>query len=232
MQIRLYGAELVPVEGPRPRATEALLEYIDRTGAVYASHLWHPLFIEGLKTLAFELAEQLDWTSPDAVVCPVGCRQHLAGTVPRLCRFTAGRASQSLAAPHCRPKPNTSSPLYQAFHAGLDVVPPTTSPRSTQAEGIALPRPVRDREVINALRQSEGHRSRRLRRGYRPGPEPVGPGRFLRGAHFGRDLGRPTPSPGLRSDRAGSADCSRTFGSRPEGRPTHRRVVSKRRLNQ
>ena len=57
VQIRLYGAELVPVEGPRPRATEALLEYIDRTGAVYASHLWHPLFIEGLKTLAFELAE-------------------------------------------------------------------------------------------------------------------------------------------------------------------------------
>ena len=42
VQIRLYGAELVPVEGPRPRATEALLEYIDRTGAVYASHLWHP----------------------------------------------------------------------------------------------------------------------------------------------------------------------------------------------
>ena len=155
VQIRLYGAELVPVEGPRPRATEALLKYIDRTGAVYASHLWHPLFIEGLKTLAFELAEQLDWTAPDAVVCPVGAGSILlglyrgfldlqrAGLVNRLPRLIAVQAEHV-------------SPLYQAFHADLDVVPPATSPRPTRAEGIALPRPVRDREVINALRQSAG----------------------------------------------------------------------------
>ena len=155
VQIRLYGAELVPVEGPRPRATEALLEYIDRTGAVYASHLWHPLFIEGLKTLAFELAEQLDWTAPDAVVCPVGAGSILLGLyrgfldlqraklVNRLPRLIAVQAEHV-------------SPLYQAFHAGLDIVPPATSPRPTRAEGIALPRPVRDREVINALRQSAG----------------------------------------------------------------------------
>ena len=123
VQIRLYGAELVPVEGPRPRATEALLDYIDRTGAVYASHLWHPLFIEGLKTLAFELAEQLDWTAPDAVVCPVGAGSILlglyrgfvdlqrAGLINRLPRLIAVQAEHV-------------SPLYQAFHAGLDVVAP------------------------------------------------------------------------------------------------------------
>ena len=123
VQIRLYGAELIAVEGPRARATEALLEYMDRTAAVYASHLWHPLFIEGLKTLAFELAEQLDWTAPDAVVCPVGAGSILlglhrgfvdlqrAGLVNRLPRLIAVQAERV-------------SPLFQAFHAGLDVVAP------------------------------------------------------------------------------------------------------------
>ena len=38
----------------------------------------------------------------------------------------------------------------------MDEVPPAASPRPTRAEGIALPRPVRDREIINALRQSAG----------------------------------------------------------------------------
>ena len=122
---------------------------------MYASHLWHPLFIEGLKTLAFELAEQLDWTAPDAVICPVGAGSILlglyrgfldlqrAGLVPHLPRLIAVQAEHV-------------SPLHQAFHAGLDEVPPAASPRPTRAEGIALPRPVRDREVINALRQSAG----------------------------------------------------------------------------
>ena len=155
VQIRLYGAELIAVEGPRARATEALLDYMDRTAAVYASHLWHPLFIEGLKTLAFELAEQLDWTAPDAVICPVGAGSILlglyrgfvdlqrAGLVNRLPRLIAVQAERV-------------SPLFQAFHAGLEVVAPAASPRPTRAEGIALPRPVRDREVINTLRQSAG----------------------------------------------------------------------------
>ena len=102
VQIRLYGAELVAVEGPRPRATEALLDYIDRTGAVYASHLWHPLFIEGLKTLAFELAEQLIGSRRRSSLSGGG-RQHLAGPVPRLPRSATGRAGQPPAAPHCRP---------------------------------------------------------------------------------------------------------------------------------
>ena len=59
LQIRLAGADLVKVPGARPRATEALLHYLEQHDAVYASHLWHPMFVEGIKTLAFELAEQI-----------------------------------------------------------------------------------------------------------------------------------------------------------------------------
>jgi threonine synthase len=78
-QIRLYGARLRLVEGPRARTTEALERHVAETGDFYASHLWHPYFVEGLKTLAYEIAEQEGWRAPDAVVCPVGAGSILLG---------------------------------------------------------------------------------------------------------------------------------------------------------
>ena len=155
VQIRLYGAELVPIEGPRPRATEALLDYVEQTGTVYASHLWSPLFLEGIKTMAFEIAEQLDWSAPDIVACPVGAGSILlglhkgfgellkAGIIPRLPRLVAVQAQNI-------------SPVYQAFRNHADRIAPATRPRPTLAEGIALPGPVRDQAVLQALRESAG----------------------------------------------------------------------------
>ena len=71
--------EVVRVPGPRPRATEALLDHVETHGAVYASHSWHPMFVEGLRTMAYEIVEQLDWSAPDVVVCPVGGGSILLG---------------------------------------------------------------------------------------------------------------------------------------------------------
>jgi len=154
-QIRLYGAELVPIEGPRPNATEALLDYVAEHRIPYASHLWHPLFIEGIKTLAFELAEQGGWLAPDAILCPVGAGSILlglyrgfsdlvvAGAVAKMPRLVAVQAAHI-------------SPLYHAFHAGASTVAPVRDPKSTLAEGIALPKPVRDLELLKALHQSKG----------------------------------------------------------------------------
>ena len=79
VQIRLYGAELVPVEGPRPRATELYSNTSTALEPCTPRTCGTPLFIEGLKTLTFELAEQLDWTAPDAVICPVGAGSILLG---------------------------------------------------------------------------------------------------------------------------------------------------------
>jgi threonine synthase len=154
-QIRLYGAELVPIEGPRPRATEALLAYAEERQIPYASHLWHPLFIEGIKTLAYELAEQCAWQAPAAVLCPVGAGSILlglyrgfgdlvaAGAVAGMPRLVAVQAAHV-------------SPLYQAFCAGANRVEAASAPQPTLAEGIALPKPVRDVELLAAIRDTSG----------------------------------------------------------------------------
>ncbi|MBM3276466.1 MAG: threonine synthase [Candidatus Handelsmanbacteria bacterium] len=155
LQIRLYGAELVQVEGPRPRATEALLAYEARTKTPYASHLWHPFFLEGVKTLAFEMVEQLEWQAPGTVLCPVGAGSILlglhkgfselrrAGVIPRLPRLVAVQA-------------RNVSPLHRAFHQGEEDVARAPDPQPTLAEGIALPMPVRGKALLRALRESGG----------------------------------------------------------------------------
>ena len=157
-QIAAHGAELVPVPGPRPRATEALLEYVDaHPETVYASHLWHPVFLEGVRTMAWEIAEQLQWQLPDWVVCPVGAGSILlglrwgfedllragvvAGPVPRLLAVQA----------------RNRAAVVTAFERGdTRATAPDTGGPPTLAEGIAVPAPVRDAEVLAALRTSDG----------------------------------------------------------------------------
>jgi threonine synthase len=153
-QIRLHGAELRLIDGPRPRATEALMAHVAATGTFYASHLWHPFFQEGIKTLAFEIAEQRGWRAPHAVLCPVGAGSillglwvgfrelHRAELIDRMPRLFAVQAERIC-------------PVYVAHERGASAVEAAAS-EPTLAEGIALPRPVRDREVLQAIRETDG----------------------------------------------------------------------------
>src|SRR5262249_57112143 len=45
----------------------------------YASHNWQPFFIEGTKTLAFELWEQLGFRAPDNILVPTGYGSNILG---------------------------------------------------------------------------------------------------------------------------------------------------------
>lgn len=70
VQIERYGAELIPVEGPRSAAAQAVLAEVEK-GAVYASHAYLPFGLAGIATIAYELWEALG-SAPGCVVAPVG----------------------------------------------------------------------------------------------------------------------------------------------------------------
>ena len=69
-QVERAGATIHRIEGPRQKATEALGKQVGTT--FYASHNWHPLFLHGTKTLAYEIAEQYGWAPPRHIVSPAG----------------------------------------------------------------------------------------------------------------------------------------------------------------
>lgn len=66
-----FGARVVLVPGDRAAAAGAARAAVERTGAWYASHVYRPAFVHGVKTLAYELWEQLG-EPPGRVVVPAG----------------------------------------------------------------------------------------------------------------------------------------------------------------
>jgi threonine synthase len=152
VQIAASGAELRTIPGTRQAVTEAALAASGES--FYASHNWHPFFIEGTKTLAYELWEQLGFVVPDNILVPTGYGSNILGLdrgfdelmrqreITRLPRFFAVQAE------NC-------SALAAAWAAGAaDYV--AFSPGPTIADGIATVKPVRTAEVLAALRRSGG----------------------------------------------------------------------------
>ena len=84
-QIRVYGAEVHPIEGPRDAVTAAAMDYHRQHGLVYASHMLSPYFAEGTKTFAYEVAQQFDGALPDHIVFPVGNGSLFIGAFKGFC---------------------------------------------------------------------------------------------------------------------------------------------------
>ncbi|MGD0029443.1 MAG: pyridoxal-phosphate dependent enzyme [Candidatus Bathyarchaeia archaeon] len=78
-QIQFYGAEVIKVSGTRARVAEEA-QKTAKTG-FYVGHILHPLFRDGIRSLAYEIAEQLGWHSPDSVYLPVSAGTLLLGVI-------------------------------------------------------------------------------------------------------------------------------------------------------
>ena len=76
-QIRAYGADVELVPGPREACEAEAIRQSERI--FYASHNWHPFFLEGTKTLGYELWEDLDFKAPDNIIIPTGAGSNVMG---------------------------------------------------------------------------------------------------------------------------------------------------------
>lgn len=146
------GAALRRIPGSRQDCAEAAEREAERI--FYASHNWHPFFLHGTKTLAYELWEDFGFDAPDAVIMPCGAGSNVlgceigfsellrAGAIARLPRLFAVQ-------------PRNCAPIAAAWLAGSDG-PVATEILPTIAEGTAIAKPLRIREVLGSLRESEG----------------------------------------------------------------------------
>lgn len=151
-QIAACGADVVTIKGSRQDVAEAALR--QSAEIFYASHNWQPFFVEGVKTLAYELWEQLGFRAPDNVVVPLGYGSSVLGCDrgfgELLRRGEIGRAPRlfGIQAANC-------APYFAAYRGGVEHLVPTTI-ASTVAEGIASAKPTRVAEVLRAVRESGG----------------------------------------------------------------------------
>lgn len=151
-QIACYGAELVKVPGTREDTAMAALRRAEEI--FYASHNWSPYFIEGTKTLALELWEQLGWQGPDAVIVPVGNGSLVLGLYKGFRELVEMGHLGSLPRIIAVQSANCS-PVYRAFHQGWDFVE-AVEKQATLAEGIASAAPVKGAYILRAIKESRG----------------------------------------------------------------------------
>jgi threonine synthase len=153
-QMRAHSAAVRLVAGTRADTAAAARAAADSPGTLYASHVYHPYFVHGVKTYAYELWEQSGHGLPGTVVVPVGngtlvlgcylAFQELlaAGLVDHMPAIVAVQAA-------------ACAPLAAAFATGRDEPVPTAS-SPTIAEGIAIAAPPRGRQVLRAIRATRG----------------------------------------------------------------------------
>ncbi len=152
-QIRAYGASVEMVAGDRTATTEAAIAAVSETGAMYASHIYDPLFLQGTKTFAYEVFEQLGGV-PEAIVVPVGNGTLLLGAARGFRELEAAGVSSRMPA-LIAVQAERCAPLATAWDQGSPA-PVSVRAEPTLAEGIAIPRPARGAQILAAVADSGG----------------------------------------------------------------------------
>jgi threonine synthase len=111
--------------------------------------------VEGNKTLGLELAEQLDWNLPDAVVYPTGGGEGVIGMWKAFQEmqdwgWTTAKAPRIVVA-----QADGCAPIVRALREGADRATPWENP-TTHAAGLRVPGPLGDRLVLRAIRETGG----------------------------------------------------------------------------
>jgi threonine synthase len=155
-ECRLYGAEVTLVDGLITDAGRLAAETGGPLGWYDVSTLKEPYRIEGKKTMAYELAEQMDWQWPDWIVYPTGGGTGMVGMwkafdeIEKIGWVAPGRRPRmvSVQAENC-------APIVRAFEQGSEKAQPWEG-ASTLADGLRVPRAIGDFLILRAVRQSGG----------------------------------------------------------------------------
>lgn len=151
LQARAFGADIELVGGTRDEVGAEAVRQSEQIP--YASHNWHPMFVQGTKTIAYEIWESFGFTAPDNVVLVAGAGSQVlgcdiafsellaAGQIDRLPRLLVGQ-------------PEHWATIADTFNGTDPAVRGERVP--TVAEGASIATPVRLPETVAALRRSGG----------------------------------------------------------------------------
>ncbi len=151
------------VTGARLRLVDGLISdagIISRREA--ASHglfdistLQEPYRVEGKKTMGYEIAEQMGWTLPDAIVYPTGGGTGIVGMWKAFEEMEALGWIDAMRPRMFCVQADGCAPIVRAFDRGDEFAEPWTGAQ-TVAAGMRVPGAIGDYLILRALRESGG----------------------------------------------------------------------------
>ncbi|MEM4971519.1 MAG: threonine synthase [Sulfolobales archaeon] len=154
-EISIRGIDLSLVDGLISDAAKLVSEGSRIYGWIDVSTMKTPYRVEGTKTMAYEIAEQLRWRTPDAIIFPTGGGEGIVGMwkgfeelrtlgwIDEIPRLIAVQSSG------CKP-------IVDAYERGAPDAE-YYSGCTTLASGIRVPKPFGDREILRAIRETKGY---------------------------------------------------------------------------
>jgi threonine synthase len=152
----LFGAKAFLVNGLINDCGAIVREGASRLGWFDFSTLKEPYRLEGKKTMGLELAEQMDWSLPDAIFYPTGGGTGLIGMWKAFAELETLGWLASPRKPRMYSCQSTGcAPIATAFDKGERFCEAPANPQ-TLASGLRVPKPVGDFMILDAVRQSGG----------------------------------------------------------------------------
>jgi threonine synthase len=149
------GARLILLDGLISDCGKLARLLGEKTGAFDMATLREPYRVEGKKTLGFELAEDFDWSLPEAVVYPTGGGTGLIGMWKAFDELEALGLIGSARPRMYAVQSEGCAPIVRAFERGAEFADPWLDAK-TRAAGIRVPSALGDHLILECLRRSGG----------------------------------------------------------------------------
>jgi threonine synthase len=155
IECRELGAHVTLIDGLITDCAAEIGRRKTKEGWFDMSTLKEPYRVEGKKTLGYELAEQLNWRLPEAILYPTGGGTGLIGMWKAFDEMEAlgwiGKKRPRMFAVQA----TGCAPIVRAFEAGEKNAAEVLDAH-TIASGLRVPKAIGDFLILNILRQSNG----------------------------------------------------------------------------
>jgi threonine synthase len=151
-----YGSHYIAVDGTYDDANRIAAQIGDSKGVGIVNINMRSYYVEGSKTLAYEVAEQLNWQVPDQLIVPTGSGAMLNAICKGFEELETVSLVDKVSQMHMNcAQANGCAPIVSAFKKNsMDVVP--VERPDTVAKSLAIGDPGDGRYVLKRLKQFNG----------------------------------------------------------------------------
>ena len=155
LETEAYGAHVERVDGLITDAGRLCAAQAREHGWYECATLKEPYRVEGKKTMGYEIAEQMGWELPDAILYPTGGGTGLVGMWKAFAEMEAMGFVGAKRPRMYAVQAEGCAPIVKAFQEGREDAPYWEN-ATTHAHGLRVPKALGDFLILRGLRESHG----------------------------------------------------------------------------
>jgi threonine synthase len=155
LQAAAYGAKIIAVKGTYDDANRLAAQASYEYDLAIVNINVRPYYVEGSKTIVFEICEQLGWRAPENLIIPVGSGALLCAVWRGLKQFNELELIDELKTKIIGAQAEGCSPIVRAYKSNSEDISPIEKP-DTVAKSLAIGDPGDGIYALRSIKESGG----------------------------------------------------------------------------